>query len=265
MQTFIDQTGHELWMDSPPRRIVSLTPSITELLFDLGLSDEVVGVTRHCSYPEVKTRHKERVGEIKNPDLEKIRSLNPDLILGNKRENLKEVIADLRQDFPVWISDVNSIETACDMIRSIGDLVEKQPVAQWIAGKIEERFRSLASEQVNQKMRRRAVCLVWRKPLMAAGAGTFTNSLLEITGLINAFSTVADYPETTEAEIRTLDTQLILLPTSPFPFNERNVLEMRAACPGASVVLVDGELFGWYGSRLLRTPDYLRALRGTYL
>lgn len=259
MQTFTDQTGAEIWLEDVPQRIVSLTPSITELLFDLGLNQQIVGITKHCSYPEVKTRHKERVGELKNPDVEKIRALNPDLIIGNKRENLKEVVEELRQDFPLWLSDVNCVEDASSMIRSIGEMVEKQHSAQWIATKIEERFAELGIEQKDKI--KRVAYLVWRKPWMVAGAATFSSAVLEKAGLVNVFQGVDGYPEITDIQIRKGEPEVVMLPSEPFPFNERNVLEMRSLCPGASVSLVDGQLLSWYGSRLLRTPDYLRALK----
>lgn len=262
MQTFIDQTGREIWLEEMPRRIVSLTPSITELLFDLGLNEQVVGITNHCCFPEVKTRQKERVGELKNPDIEKIRSLNPDLIIANKRENLKEVIEELSQDFPVWLSDVNSVEDACGMIRSIGEIVEKQPSAQWLATKIEERFGQLETEQPATK--KRVAYLVWRKPWMAAGSATFSSILLGAAGLVNVFEEEGGYPEITDVELRKAGPEMVMLSSEPFPFNEKNVLEMRALCPGAAVLLVDGQLLSWYGSRLLRTPDYLRVLNNTF-
>jgi ABC-type Fe3+-hydroxamate transport system substrate-binding protein len=259
MQTFKDQTGVEIWLEDVPQRIVSLTPSITELLFDLGLNQQVVGITNYCAYPEVKTRQKERIGELKNPDVEKIRALSPDLIIGNKRENLKGVVDELRQDFPVWLSDVNCIEDACNMIRSVGEMVEKQPSAQWLATKIEERFAGLESDQKNNV--RRVAYLVWRKPWMAAGATTFSSSLLELAGLSNVFRGQDGYPEITDKQLREVDPELVMLPSEPYHFNERNVLEIRLLCPGAAVSLVDGQLLSWYGSRLLRTPDYLRALK----
>lgn len=263
MQTFTDQTGVEIWLEDVPQRIVSLTPSITELLFDLGLNQQIVGITNHCSYPEVKTRQKERVGELKNPDIEKIRALNPDLILGNRRENLKEVIEELRQDFPIWLSDVKCVEDACSMIRSIGEIVEKQPSAQWLATKIEERFAELGVEQKSKV--KRVAYLVWRKPWMVAGSETFSSAVLEIAGLENVFQNGEDYPEITDAQLRKVEPELVMLPSEPYHFNERNVLEMRALCPGATVSLVDGQLLSWYGSRLLRTPDYLRALKSNLL
>ncbi|GAB2788111.1 helical backbone metal receptor [Rhabdobacter roseus] len=263
MQTFTDQTGHDIYLEVPPQRVVSLVPSQTELLFDLGLNAEVVGLTKYCRYPESKVRHKAVVGGTKDVDLALVRALAPDLIIGNKEENTQEAIEQLRRDFPVWTSDVRDLPAAGQMMRALGTLVDKEASAHWIASKIEERFAELASEQISQLQRRRVAYLIWRKPWMVAAADTFIHHLLEKAGFTNAFAQQQRYPTCTAEELRQAQPEVVFLSSEPYPFKEKHLTELRQICPHASVKLVDGELFSWYGSRLLRTPSYLRHLRSS--
>ena len=112
MPNFIDQTGQIVFIKDGPQRIISLVPSQTELLADLGLDQEVIGITKFCVHPNHWLKTKTRVGGTKQLDIELIRSLKPDLIIGNKEENVREQVEELRTEFPTWISDVNSPETA---------------------------------------------------------------------------------------------------------------------------------------------------------
>lgn len=260
MAHFIDQMGHSLHLADCPRRIVSLVPSQTELLFDLGLNETVVGVTRYCVHPHAKTQHKTAVGGTKNPDLDLIRSLKPDLILGNKEENRREDIEALRAQFPVWVSDIHSLDEATAMIRQIGELVQNKTSAEWLAGRIEERFERLATEQIAGALRKKVAYLIWKKPWMVAGGGTFIHDLLERAGLDNVFAHQPRYPECTAEILAASRPEVILLSSEPYPFKENHRDEMKALCPNAQILLVNGELFSWYGSRLLRTPAYLHSL-----
>ena len=264
MATFIDQMGRTVELATPPQRIVSLVPSQTELLFDLGLNESVVGVTRYCVHPQVKTRPKTSIGGTKTPDLKLIRALQPDLIIGNKEENRREDIDALSAEFPVWMSDIASLADATAMMREIGRLVTKEASADWLAGRIEERFETLAAELASRTIRRKTAYLIWRKPWMVAGGGTFIHSLLERAGLANVFADQSRYPECTMESLRAYRPEVILLSSEPFPFKESHVAEMQALCPGTKILLVDGELFSWYGSRLLRTPAYLRSLADSF-
>lgn len=260
MRYFTDQLGRELVMADLPRRIVSLVPSQTELLFDLGLDECVVGITRYCVHPEAKTRHKAVIGGTKNPDLEAIRALNPDLIIGNKEENRQEDIEALQGEFTVWMSDVNSLADALAMIKELGRLVGKEDSANWMADLIEARFSELTHSPPETSQSPRVAYLIWRKPWMVAGKGTFIHDVLHRAGYQNAFETHTRYPECTADSLRSAQLDLILLSTEPYPFQEKHLQEVQALCPKASLRLVDGELFSWYGSRLLRTPRYLQSL-----
>lgn len=265
MATFIDQMGHTVELAIPPKRIVSLVPSQTELLFDLGLNETVVGVTRYCVHPSFKTQHKTSIGGTKNPDLKLIRALQPDLIIGNKEENRREDIEALHAEFPVWISDIATLADATAMIREIGHLVAKETSADWLARRIEERFETLAAEVAPRIIRRKAAYLIWRKPWMVAGGGTFIHALLERAGLDNVFADQPRYPECTVESLVVSQPEVIFLSSEPYPFKETHLAEMQIMLPNAQILLVDGELFSWYGSRLLRTPAYLRSLVASLL
>src|SRR5438105_265149 len=122
MAVFTDQLGNQLHIDQHPRRIVSLVPSQTELLFDLGLQEEVIGITKFCVHPYHWHQTKTRVGGTKDIKLEVIDQLKPDLVIANKEENTREQITSLQSLYPVWISDVNTLQDALEMIRSIGEI-----------------------------------------------------------------------------------------------------------------------------------------------
>lgn len=257
---FTDQIGHAIHLPDPPRRIISLVPSQTELLFDLGLNETVVGITQYCIHPHSKIQHKTIVGGTKNPDLNLIRTLQPDLIIGNKEENRREDIEALQAEFPVWISDINSLTEATAMIREIGSLVQNEPSADWLAQRIEERFGYLASEIMTVPLRKKVAYLIWRKPWMVAGGGTFIQAMLHYAGLDNVFVDQLRYPECSAETLISARPEVILLSSEPYPFKESHLAEIQALCPNAQVLLVNGELFSWYGSRLLRTPAYLQSL-----
>jgi ABC-type Fe3+-hydroxamate transport system substrate-binding protein len=269
MQLVTDQTFQQVpLLRGLPLRIVSLVPSQTELLFDLGLNEEVVGLTRYCVHPASKARTKTVVGGTKDPDLQLIRSLQPSLILGNKEENTREVIEQLREEFPVWLSDVSTLADATAMIRTVSEVVGKPETGTWLVNKINERFLLLSGEVARQQQEqptppRRVAYLIWRKPWMVAGSGTFIHSLLETTGWVNAFADVPRYPTVSPDEFRQRNPDLVLLSSEPYPFRAKHQAELNQLLPRATVRLVEGDLFSWYGSRLLRTPDYLRSLRAS--
>jgi ABC-type Fe3+-hydroxamate transport system substrate-binding protein len=253
---FTDQLGHTISLPTAPQRILSLVPSQTELLFDLGLDEEVVGLTRFCVHPAEKCRTKKIVGGTKQFNFEAIVSLQPDLVLGNKEENYREGIEQLRQSYPVWLSDIITLEDACAMINSVGAMVRRKEAAAQIVSRIYEAFSSLP-----QGPRLRAAYLIWRKPYMVAGNRTFAHTMLQKAGFVNVFAHLPRYPEVTPAQIMAAKPDLLLLPSEPFPFSEKHRDEFRAHMPQTPTLLVDGQMFTWYGSRLLRAAAYFRGLR----
>lgn len=243
----------------PPRRIVSIVPSQTELLADLGLDNQVVGVTKFCVHPEKWFQEKPRIGGTKTLNLEKIAALKPDLIIGNKEENQQEQIETLAKRYPVWMSDIVSLQDALAMIREIGLLTDRKEEAIAMASTIESSFENLADIFTERPLS--AAYLIWRKPYMAVGSGTFVHEMLGFAGFRNIFAHKARYPETSLAELAETQPQVVLLSSEPYPFAQKHVAELQAVCPNSKIILVDGEMFSWYGSRLKIAPDYFRQVR----
>ncbi len=254
---YTDQMHRTIQVPEQPQRIISLVPSQTELLHDLGLGERVVGITKFCIHPESWFRTKERVGGTKKVDLGKIRALKPDLIIGNKEENEKKDIEALTGEFPVWMSDVRDLPDALDMIRRIGGITGTTEEADRIGTGITTAFSSLTPHDPTLTV----AYLIWREPYMVAGHGTFVNDMLKRCGLVNVFDEGdARYPAITAQELAEAGPELLLLSSEPYPFQEKHIKEFNAILPGTPVRIVDGEYFSWYGSRLLRAPDYFNGL-----
>jgi len=263
MPVFTDQLNRKLELSSVPKRIISLVPSQTELLYDLGLRDEVVGITKFCIHPEEWFRTKMRVGGTKKIDFEKIKALQPDLIIGNKEENAQEQIGQLMKEYNVWMSDICTLKDALGMIAAFGALLGKNQEATHIKLQIESSFHQLDFQQPttnNQQLK--AAYFIWKNPYMVAGHDTFINEMLKCCGLQNVFTgRTSRYPEITDAEIVAASPDVILLSSEPYPFKEQHIQEFRTLLPNAEIMTVDGELFSWYGSRLLKAPAYFAELQ----
>ncbi|CAN5837598.1 helical backbone metal receptor [soil metagenome] len=256
---FTDQMQREITLEHSPQRIVSIVPSQTELLADLGLEKEVIGITKFCIHPENWFRTKERVGGTKTLSIEKIKSLKPDLILGNKEENDKSQVETLMATEKVWMSDIKTLGDACEMIRRIGELTKKKEKAEEFALEIEKRFSTFRKE-ISNFPKRRVAYFIWKNPYMVAGSETFIDHLLNICGLENIFAEMGRYPEVTMEELAKQNPEVVFLSSEPYPFREKHIKEMQAALPGAKIRLVDGELFSWYGTKLLKSPGYFYEL-----
>lgn len=256
MNVVIDQTGFNVSIPEFPQRIISLVPSQTELLYDLGLDTRVVGITKFCIHPDLWFRNKTRIGGTKTVNINKARQLQPDLIIANKEENSKDDIELLRKEFTVWTSDILTLENALEMIASIGAITGTTERAKEIKLKIENSFVHLKrGPQVN------VLYLIWSNPWMCAGNSTFINDLIYKCGWNNLGAVFEGrYPQITDAQIAQCDPDIILLSSEPFPFKDHHIHQLKMISPGSRIVEVDGELFSWYGSRLLHTVDYLNEL-----
>ena len=252
-----DQTGYKLELEGIPKRIISIVPSQSELLWDLGLRKELVGITKFCVHPDEMYRRIERVGGTKKLNMDKIRELKHDLIIGNKEENEQSQIEELRKEFPVWLSDIYDLSDAYDMISSLGEITSKQEVAREIIKHIQENFAQL---DVSNFKGKKAAYFIWYDPFMAAASNTFINYLLGKLGIINVFSYLSRYPELNASQIKSAAPDYIFLSSEPFPFKEKHMEEFRQICPDAQIMLVDGEMFSWYGSRLQYAPAYLESM-----
>lgn len=258
--TFTDQMGHEIKLTAPPQRFISLVPSQTELLYDLGLRDEVVGITKFCIHPKEWFRTKPRIGGTKQFNFDKIAELKPDLIIGNKEENEEEQVRELLKTYPVWMSDIHNLGQALTMINSLGQLTGHDQQALKISREIIARFEIFQLKIANIP-ERSAAYLIWRNPFMAAGSNTFIDSMMQTIHLKNVI-TSGRYPETTLSELAHLAPEFLLLSSEPYPFSEKHFAEIQKAIPSAKIVLVDGEMFSWYGTRLLQAPAYFTELLG---
>ncbi|MFT5263496.1 MAG: ABC-type Fe3+-hydroxamate transport system substrate-binding protein [Polaribacter sp.] len=254
---FTDQLQREVQISWPPKRIVSLVPSQTELLCHLGLEKELVGLTKFCIHPPEAKTYASIIGGTKNLHLDKIAALKPDLIIGNKEENQQEQIEALMVDFPVWMSDISNLEEALEMIHSIGQITNRETAGKALSSEIENSFAILSSNQSPIK----TAYLIWRKPYMVAASGTFIDNLLTKSGFSNVFQNESRYPQKSSEELMEARPEVILLSSEPYPFQDKHIAELQKICPEATILLVDGELFSWYGNRLLHSASYFAKLR----
>ncbi|MFN5417333.1 MAG: ABC transporter substrate-binding protein [Flavobacteriia bacterium] len=254
--TFTDQMNRTISLDNIPKRIVSLVPSQTEFLCDLGLEEDVVGITKFCIYPDEWYKTKFRVGGTKNVDIEKVKSLKPDLIIGNKEENTEADIIELEKIAPVWMSDIYTLEDAYEMMFEIGKICN---LNQKVVDLINEIKGNFVNQFQNLKSNKTAIYLIWNEPLMAVGKQTFINQMLKLFGLKNLYANEERYPIVDLNE--SYDVDFVLLSSEPFPFKEEHKVELQKKFPKAKIIFVDGEMFSWYGSRLKHVPAYFTGLK----
>lgn len=254
-KSFTDQMGNEILINFPPKRIVSIVPSQTELLFDLGLDHEIIGLTKFCIHPIEKFAERTKVGGTKKLNIDLIKDLKPDLIIGNKEENTQSDIEELAEHFPVWMSDIFTLNDAMKTITQIGELVDREPEAAYLNHLISAGFNDLKTLALQNQIDKKVAYLIWRKPYMAAGKNTFINDVLIANGMTNVINHER-YPTITLEKLKYLNPQLILLSSEPYPFAEKHIEEIQKAIPNVSIKLVDGEMFSWYGSRLVKAVQY---------
>lgn len=251
-----DQIGNTLELKSLPKRIISIVPSQSEFLWDLGMREELVGITKFCIHPEEMFRTIERVGGTKKLDLDKIRSLKPDLIIGNKEENQKEQIEILQKEFPVWMSDIYTFGDSFQMMESLGKILERENEAEIILHKLKNSLSNIKNIFSSQPV----AYFIWNKPYMCAAGETFIDHVLTYLGLENALGDYKRYPEITDDDLKKINPGVCFLSSEPFPFKEQHVQELQKVLPEAKILIVDGEVFSWYGTRLLHLENYVRRL-----
>ena len=239
-----------------PLRIVSLVPSITELLYDLNLSTQLIGITKFCVHPLEWFEKKEKIGGTKNLQIEKIKSLQPDLIIASKEENTKEQIEILANLFPVYLTDVCNYEDALKMILDIGEITSRSQEAIALTTTIQFSFQTIQKPfpKIN------TAYFIWKDPYMTIGSDTFINDLMNKLGLQNIFSHYKRYPQVTLQDVISANPPLILLSSEPYPFKEKHISEIQAFLPHSKILLADGEMFSWYGSRMKYMPTYFKKL-----
>ena len=253
---FTDMMGRQVAIAYPSQRIISLVPSQTELLFDLGLDAEVIGITKFCLHPAEWFRNKTRIGGTKNVNIQKVKSLTPDLIIANKEENTQEQIEELAKHFPVWVSDIQTVADALLMINEVGAITGTAARGRQLVIDIQNGFDSL-TKAVTQK---RIAYFIWRAPWMCAGGDTFINDIITRMGWVNILNEKMRYPQVHLEDLIQLKPEIVLLSSEPYPFKDKHIDEIKAVLPNAQVLLVDGEMFSWYGSRMVKAVPYLEQL-----
>jgi ABC-type Fe3+-hydroxamate transport system substrate-binding protein len=239
-----------------PQKIISLVPSLTELLFDLGLEDQIIGRTRFCIHPKGKVDQVEIMGGTKNPRIDKIRKAKPDLIIANREENRKEDVDNLQKDFEVMVSDIKTIEDALFTIHDIGNRCGAKKAAKELISAIRKEYHNAPDEPQLS-----VAYMIWRDPWMTVGADTYIHSVLNHWNLKNVFSNQTRYPKTTLEDLSNKNPDIILLSSEPYPFKEKHIKQVETACPDSRILLVDGEWFSWYGSRMLPSFRKLNSFR----
>lgn len=260
MLSFTDQLGRTVQLDRTPQRIVSLVPSQTELLYHLGLEAEVAGITKFCVHPSTWFRTKPRVGGTKNVRLASVEELRPDLVIANKEENVKEQVEAIADNYPVWVSDVNTLEDAYAMMLQLGAITGTAAKAADLVATIQANFKQAASLPLSSQPLRTAY-LIWRDPYMTVGGDTFIHHMLQRCALHNVFENSRRYPAISLHQLQTADCELLLLSSEPYPFKQQHIDALQQHLPHTKILLVDGELFSWYGSRLLHAPAYFNQLQ----
>lgn len=230
-----------------PQRIISLVPSQTELLYFLGVSP--IAQTIFCVHPTEKFKSATKIGGTKKLNIAKILALKPDLIIGNKEENDQTQIEELAKSTNVWLSDIYNLDDAFIMMEEVGLLIGKKLQSKQLVKKIKDKFNTLASK----KSKKSCLYLIWREPYMAAGQSTFINAILQVFGYKNVLPAASRYPAISSTDLLILNPEIILLSSEPYPFKQKHIRELQKILPKSEVRLVNGELFSWYGPRLLET------------
>ena len=243
-------------------RIVSLCPSTTETLIDFGLAESLVGITKFCIHPQDVVARLERVGGTKNPKIERILALQPDLVLMNEEENRKEDHEQLARSVRVEVSFPKTLDEVPDHLRWLGELVETEVSAEQRARALEHEIESLrARRDENPSASFRFAYLIWRNPWMGAGPNTYVDDLFGRAGGHNVFGADGGrYPSVELEALSRLRADVIFLPDEPFPFDRRHVPEVREACRGAEIELISGDDCCWHGVRSLRGARLAQAL-----
>ncbi len=251
-----DQLQRKIYLPEVPKRIISLVPSQTELLVDLGLEKNLLGITKFCVHPEYLRKTKTIVGGTKEVKLERIKALKPDIILCNKEENTKEMVEELEEIAPVHVSDIVKLEDAFELMFQYGEIFLKEALVETMVTSVRKKIIVL-QEQLKDKPVRKVAYFIWKKPLMVAGKDTFIDELLKLNKFENVFKE-SRYPETTFEEIKEKNPDLLLLSSEPYPFKEKHTEYFSEL--NVEIKLVDGEYFSWYGSRLMKAIDYFKKL-----
>lgn len=253
MRTFVDHINREVYMPFPPKRIVSLCPAITETMFHLGLEKQVVGRTRFCIHPQPDVEKAMNIGGTKDMKLERIKALDPHLIIAEKEENTKEMVEELEKHFPVYVFEIQTVEDALQMIKDLGRITNRSLEANQMISTIQTSFTKLPDV-----FGKRIAYVIWQNPYMVVGGNTYINDVLTTIGFDNPFIAFdGRYPEVTTENLREANLDYIFLASEPFPFQEKHVKEFSKLLPKSKPLIVDGEMF-WYGAKMIEASSYFK-------
>ncbi len=259
-----DQLNRALQFNTAPKRIVSLVPSLTELICDLGLEASLVGVTKFCVHPQHIRTNVAVVGGTKQVHIDKIEALQPDIILCNKEENTQDIVENCSIVAQVHISDIYTIDDCLALITMYGELFAVEQKAQELVKTITAKKADFL-KTIDNKPKPKVAYLIWKNPWMVAAQQTFIDYMLSINNFENVFGALQRYPEVDLKDEKFKDAEYVFLSTEPYPFKESDAIAIQASYPNIKVILVDGELFSWYGSRLIKAFDYFKKLHQEYL
>lgn len=261
MKHIQDQLGTNHTFETTPERIISLVPSQSELLFDLGLETSIVGITKFCVHPFHFKSTKTIVGGTKNVKFDKIKNLQPDIIIANKEENTKEIVEELRNICPVWITDIITLEDNFQMISDFGQIFNKRTEAQNWIDKITFAYQDF-QKFIKEKTIKKVAYFIWANPYMVAGKNTFINEMLQLNKFDNIYQNQEErYPEIIIQKMRIQgNPEIVFLSSEPFPFKDEHAFEIGRFMHHAQTVFVDGEMFSWHGTRILKAFDYFKKL-----
>lgn len=236
-------------------KIISLVPSLTETLVDFGLrEDELVGRTKFCIHPSPFIDQIPIIGGTKNIRIEKILELQPDLVIASKEENVKEQIEELQKYVPVMVTDIATISDAIHTMKIIAEKIGKKTTAMPIILAIEEMY-----QNSQESLGKTVSYLIWTAPNMSIGHDTFIHSMLAHFGFENSMKNHTRYPYISDEILSHSD--FIFLSSEPYPFSEKHVALFQEKFPNSQVILVDGEAFSWYGTRMRKSMYYLSELK----
>lgn len=237
-------------------RIISTVPSITELLSDLELNEEVVGITKFCVHPNDWFRNKQRIGGTKTLNISDILDLKPDLIIANKEENVKKQIEQLQINTEVLLTDLKTVEDNITLIEEISTLTDRRMTGIRLVSE----FKAALDSIVPLSSTLRCAYLIWQKPYMTVGRDTYIHDVMANLGLENIFSERDRYPTISLEDIKEKKPDVILLSSEPFPFGVKHLNFFQSVFPHCQICLADGEAFSWYGTRLIKKARYLQSL-----
>jgi ABC-type Fe3+-hydroxamate transport system substrate-binding protein len=271
----LDASGVAVTLPAPPRRIVSLIPSITEILFALGLGEAVAGCTIFCTEPRDGVAGKVKVGGEKNPKLELIRELGADLVIANIEENVREHIETLRAwGIAVYVTYPRTVAAGIRLIAELGELTGSEEAGRRMARDLDDRLTRLHARRAG-RARVRVFCPIWRRPYMTINRDTYIDDVLSTCGGENVFAGLNPrYPEITLDAVAAAQPDVILLPDEPYRFRPAHLADFSdyrhvPAVRDGRIHFVDGKLLSWYGPRIGHALDILpdlldpsRAVRG---